>query len=100
MDSARHVIGCHLTHETMGQNACDDVSSTIHQSLNGGALEGAGVGVPRGVHVSRDRGGSGESRSDRATPISGRLRWTHGLRARGCHFRKLDRVYSLLELSS
>jgi hypothetical protein len=39
-----------LTHETMVQNAFDDVSSTIHQSLIGGALEGAGVGVPRGVH--------------------------------------------------
>jgi hypothetical protein len=38
MDSARHVIGCHSTQETRVQNACDDVASTIHQSLAGGVL--------------------------------------------------------------
>jgi hypothetical protein len=36
MDSARHVIGCHLTQETGVQNAFDDVASTIHQSLEAG----------------------------------------------------------------
>jgi len=34
MDSARHVIGCHLTNTTRVRNALDDVASTIHQSLN------------------------------------------------------------------
>ena len=30
MDSARHVIGCHLTQETRVHKALDDVASTIH----------------------------------------------------------------------
>jgi hypothetical protein len=33
MDSARHVIGCHLTQETRVQNEFDDLASTIHQPL-------------------------------------------------------------------
>jgi len=33
MDSARHVIGCRLTHETRVQIAFADVASTIHPSL-------------------------------------------------------------------
>jgi WD40 repeat protein len=37
MDSARHVIGYHLTQETKVQNACDDVVSAIHPSLPDGA---------------------------------------------------------------
>ena len=36
MDSARHVIGCHVTPVARVQNAFDDVASTIHQSLAGG----------------------------------------------------------------
>jgi hypothetical protein len=36
MDSARHVIGCRLTHETSFQNAFDDVASTVHKALSGG----------------------------------------------------------------
>ena len=32
MDSARHVIGCHLTQDTRVQNASDDAASTIHES--------------------------------------------------------------------
>jgi hypothetical protein len=39
MDSARHVIGCRLTQDTMVQNACDDVASTNHQSLEAGSAE-------------------------------------------------------------
>ena len=51
MDSARHVIGCHLwpdgwmgarhviecnlNHETRAKNAFDDVASTIHQLVTG-----------------------------------------------------------------
>jgi len=33
MDSARHVIGCHVTRERRVQNSFDDVASTIHQCL-------------------------------------------------------------------
>jgi protein subunit release factor A len=36
MDTACHVIGCHVTLVARVQNACDDVASTIHQSLAGG----------------------------------------------------------------
>jgi hypothetical protein len=36
MQSAHHVIGCHQTQETRVNNACDDVASTVHQSLNAG----------------------------------------------------------------
>ena len=36
MDSARHVVGCHLTQQTRVQNGFDDVASTIHQSLGAG----------------------------------------------------------------
>jgi len=42
-DSARHVIGCRFTQETVLQNVCDDVASTIHQSLeNGSWFDGSG----------------------------------------------------------
>ena len=47
MDSARHVIGCHLTQESRVQNAFYDAASTIHQSL------------PRGVLAHHERGGEG-----------------------------------------
>ena len=37
MHRVRHVINriieCHLTQETRAQNACDDVASTIYQTL-------------------------------------------------------------------
>ena len=36
MDSACHVMGCHITQEIRVQNAFDDVASTIHQSLTRG----------------------------------------------------------------
>ena len=39
MDSARHVMGCHLTQSMRVQNAFDDVASTIHQSLRSGNFE-------------------------------------------------------------
>jgi len=47
MDSARHVIGYHLTEEnedTRVQSAYDDGASTIHESLAGGAGGGRGHG--------------------------------------------------------
>jgi len=43
MNSARHVIGCHLTQGTRVQNAFDDVASTIHQSLADGAIVVSGI---------------------------------------------------------
>jgi len=63
-ESARHVIGCHITQETRVHNAFEDVVSTILQSLQGGvqarqgggggdqggAREGAGGGVADGRH--------------------------------------------------
>jgi hypothetical protein len=36
MDNTRHVIGCHLAQEPRIQNAFDDETSSIHQSLLGG----------------------------------------------------------------
>ena len=50
MDSARHVIGCHLTRETRVPHPFDDVASTIHQSLAGGGVQTeheGNVAVPR-----------------------------------------------------
>jgi len=46
MDSACHVIGCHLSQETnQGSNAFDDVAaSNIHQTLAGGAGRRGGGG--------------------------------------------------------
>ena len=38
MDTACHVIGCHLTQESRVQNAFDEVASTIHQSVAQGLL--------------------------------------------------------------
>jgi hypothetical protein len=37
MDSARHVIGCHLAQETMIENASDDAASPILYTLMDGA---------------------------------------------------------------
>jgi hypothetical protein len=42
MDSARHIIGCHLTQETRVRNAFDYVASRILQSL----VTGGAGGVP------------------------------------------------------
>jgi len=33
IDGACHVIGCRLTQELRVQKACDDVASTVHQSV-------------------------------------------------------------------
>jgi len=32
-DITRHIVGCHLTAETRGQNAFDDVASNIYPAL-------------------------------------------------------------------
>jgi hypothetical protein len=42
MDSACHVIGCHLNHETRLQDAFNDLASTIYQSLVQGRPLGGG----------------------------------------------------------
>ena len=59
MDSARHVIGCHVTPETRVQNAFDDVASTIHQALGHGgaafnlfAMYSVGSGVTRSKRLA------------------------------------------------
>ena len=64
MDSARHVIGCHLTQDTRVQNVFDDVEGRIHQSLGkgGAALRrggGGGLGEGHARHVHRIHGGDG-----------------------------------------
>jgi hypothetical protein len=56
MDSARHVIGCHVTKRTRVQHSFDDVASTIHESLGPGVVPrgrgrpGRGHGGGAGVH--------------------------------------------------
>jgi hypothetical protein len=39
VDSARNVIGCHLTQDTRVQNAFDGVVMTFHESLARGDVE-------------------------------------------------------------
>jgi len=57
LNSARHVIECHLTHETRNQDSCDDVASTVHQSLpNGIEVDGIGPMANRSMHIA-DAGG-------------------------------------------
>jgi len=66
MDSARHVIGCHLTRETRIRDAFDDVASTVCQSLEeGGDLMTFGAGAKRYVE-SQDE--VGEVRRCKLTP--------------------------------
>ena len=49
-DVARHVIGWHLIPEMRGQNASDDVVSSIHESLVHDGLRHVGGGAGRRYH--------------------------------------------------
>ena len=51
MDSARQVIGCHVTREIRLQNAFDDVASTIYLGLMDSARHVIGCHLTREMRV-------------------------------------------------
>jgi hypothetical protein len=53
MDTACHVIGCQLTHETVVHNAFGDVASTIHENLPPGVFRGAKGAAPHQEAVGK-----------------------------------------------
>lgn len=59
MNSARHVRGCDRTQETRLKSTCDDVASTVHQSLRRGGGDGEG----EDVFLGRDGGAGRHSHS-------------------------------------